>query len=1021
MKSIHTLDQYTTVVSELTGRTVYVNDALDKYLVSPDWNRESCLAVCTKLLSKIEQLRVTRRPPPSLRAAIRILGESQTRPDFGLSLDNLLVNEFQEKLETTSIVGAQRFLVELVLDCWSSGLLAWPAKEQVPFSNPSLKLEAFKSEAPQLTLLVPIRAYLSRGGTDDSGNFRFILDHLLARAGVVEIGDLTPKTFYLERGNTRLGKMRSPGMKAVLHALRETHHNQAIEWKPEDFGFFKDKMGSLARDEDYVWVISKDPEMKEWVSLAKEHLATNPANFKRRRSTMHVLLKHFLDNPSIPRNPVEYFDIKKRPSVVFDVPTEKGRQSMQVAHEFMNEALFKTCAQPNDNEIPILMPGFASPLSKTMYRNVNQGETHREAMPSRLISQAMHILTENDFAWARKVGYVKDVFRWQNPETGEYESVWSPVRAYALLIKLLLPARTYQVRHLDSGEGDTFRYESSGVWVKNVGPNKPVEGVAPVENGIFRKYKRKDGTFGAVFFFNTNKTADIDSISKGYVMPWEKIDALKLFAELRNWQEKYNPVKGPTSWSDIPELKKDKHADDLLKMGENHFLFRDPANDTRPDVPVTDIRVRNLWLKLMEELENRLASSGETLLDETPIKLVLTRDKSGQASSVAFDLHSLRVTIITALYEEGVPPEYLMKIVGHATVLMTLYYTKIRAETLSLRMDDAMLERQRKSQTEMAGFIKKASRKELEQAVAYRHESALDAVAGGTGVGLLVMDHGICATAGKRCHEGLAVIDMASGATKFQPVPGGATNCARCRFFMTGPAFLFGMEAHVNDLSYRLKATSLSFEKAQSKFDTISDEYATALETCQPFIKLRELEIAETMFEAATAEVDGVALSLQAAYALTEQCIRISKTHTESDSSFSLVAAGGVGEVEAVLSENHEFEQLHRLCQSATFFDGLKINWQQPNLERARLFDRMLRNSGHEPRMMLLDDETTLRVANSMGNFLYARLDANSVHALIDGRTTLRAVGLEKAFISQLEQLEPKQLSATTLRVLENS
>jgi hypothetical protein len=135
----------------------------------------------------------------------------------------------------------------------------------------------------------------------------------------------------------------------------------------------------------------------------------------------------------------------------------------------------------------------------------------------------------------------------------------------------------------------------SSDWVRNTGPHAPTSD-APIEKGVFRKYKRKDGSAGAVFFFNTNKTADIDSIAKGYVMPWEKLDALKLFTELRDWQERYNPVKEPTAWSDIPELKKDKHADDLLKMGENFFLFRDPTNSTRPDVPVTDIRIRNLWL-----------------------------------------------------------------------------------------------------------------------------------------------------------------------------------------------------------------------------------------------------------------------------------------------------------------------------------------------------------------------------------------------------------------------------------------
>ncbi len=684
---------------------------------------------------------------------------------------------------------------------------------------------------------------------------------------------------------------------------------------------------------------------------------------------------------------------------------------MSVIHDFLNEVLFKVCAQPDDNEVPVLMPGFSNPHARPSYKNVNQGETHREAMPTRLISLASHILTENDFAWAREVGRIQDVFRWRNTGTGEFETVWSPVRAYAILIKLLLPARTYQVRMLDSGEGDTYRYENGGQWGLNLGPHRPQAGGKPVERGIFRRYKRKDGSDGAVFYFNTNKTADIESVVKGYVMPWEKKDALQLLSELRNWQEKFNPVKGPTAWLDIVELKKNKHTDDLAKMGANFFLFRDPASKTRPDLPVTDVRVRGLWLKLMDEMEKRLADSGETLSNGDPIKLILTRDHRGQPVSATFDLHSMRVSIITAMYEEGVPPEYLMKIVGHATVLMTLYYTKLNAETLSLRMDEALLERLRKSQAEMVGFIKRASRKELEQAIACRHTSALDAAASGTGVGMLVMDHGICPVAAKRCHEGLAVSDPATGVTRFQAVPGGATNCARCRFFMTGPAFLFGLEAHVNDLAYRLKKASYTFEKAQERFDALADAHAAALSDGTPFPRQRELEIAETAFESATSDVDAIALSLQAAYALTEQCVRIASDGKAVG--VALVAAGGTGQLEAVLSEGHEFEQLNRICTSATLFDGLNIKWQQPNLERARLFDRMLRNSGYESKFSLLDDEDVLHAANAMSEFLYARMDANTVHALVDGRTTLRAVGLEKAFVDQLEHLEPKTLAIT--------
>ncbi|MBF4332699.1 hypothetical protein EAY29_20925, partial [Vibrio anguillarum] len=63
--------------------------------------------------------------------------------------------------------------------------------------------------------------------------------------------------------------------------------------------------------------------------------------------------------------------------------------------------------------------------------------------------------------------------------------IWSPVRAMALYLKLQLPLRTFQVRMLDSGEADTWRYES-GQWIKN-DVNDFVEGSEkrPWQKGVF--------------------------------------------------------------------------------------------------------------------------------------------------------------------------------------------------------------------------------------------------------------------------------------------------------------------------------------------------------------------------------------------------------------------------------------------------------------------------------------------------------------------------------------------------------
>lgn len=61
---------------------------------------------------------------------------------------------------------------------------------------------------------------------------------------------------------------------------------------------------------------------------------------------------------------------------------------------------------------------------------------------------------------------------WRERESSKYEQekkgfpeiiyeLWSPVRAVALYTKLLLPLRNYQVRMLESGETDTYRYEQT--------------------------------------------------------------------------------------------------------------------------------------------------------------------------------------------------------------------------------------------------------------------------------------------------------------------------------------------------------------------------------------------------------------------------------------------------------------------------------------------------------------------------------------------------------------------------------
>ena len=72
--------------------------------------------------------------------------------------------------------------------------------------------------------------------------------------------------------------------------------------------------------------------------------------------------------------------------------------------------------------------------------------------------------TDPDCVWRTKE--IQEYVRGKGKQKATIYQLWSPVRAMVLYLKLQLPLRTYQVRMLDSGEADTFRYDN-GQWLEN--------------------------------------------------------------------------------------------------------------------------------------------------------------------------------------------------------------------------------------------------------------------------------------------------------------------------------------------------------------------------------------------------------------------------------------------------------------------------------------------------------------------------------------------------------------------------
>ena len=260
--------------------------------------------------------------------------------------------------------------------------------------------------------------------------------------------------------------------------------------------------------------------------------------------------------------------------------------------------------------------------------------------------------------------------------------MWSPVRALAILIKLHLPLRTYQVRMLDSGEDDTWKYDNR-FWIQNESKLTKTTSPKLVEKGVFRRiYDQYTSTYTTGLFINTNKTSDAE-VDAGYVIPWNHQEVLYWLEKLRNWQKKYNPIQRPIHCKELSKrhLGTTKSELQLNAMGKMCFLFRDPtAQGDDKFKPIDADSLKRFWHSLLLELENNLFSAGDTLDNGEKLSLVVNYENEKlKGSTTHFPPHSLRVSLITAYsMDSNVPIPVISKLLaGHTRLISTIYYLSL--------------------------------------------------------------------------------------------------------------------------------------------------------------------------------------------------------------------------------------------------------------------------------------------------------------------------------------------------------
>lgn len=799
-------------------------------------------------------------------------------------------------------------------------------------------------------------------------------------------------------------------------------------------------------DAKFTWLIPQLGEsFRPWVALAAEWMSKHKRSVDARQHSLSLLFDRYMTQQKLPVDPSRFFSEAKSFPSFWTVCCSKalhGASYNNHAKEFLDWVLATQFSEQIGPDEWRVRAGFVNPISTRSIAAATFTESVRNPLPYRYITELRNIVAPgrnfSDWIWAqdacRSDWFEVDptlvnredpdcVWRERTLSKKQITELWCPARLMVIFTKLLVPLRTYQVRMLDSGEADTWKYHL-GAWIPNEGTLTTGSLRKPTRHGIFRRVvDAETNEERTALYVNSNKTADShrDATNRGYVIPWQHDELLYWLEKMRNWQERYNPLKEPTSWTtlDVGHLGNAKSMEVLASMPPTCFLFRQAsAKEGGKDKPIPDTQVDIVWYRLLKELETRCAARKETLTSGRPLQFVYPN-----SMVTHYPMHSLRVSLLTCMALDGeVPIPILSKLVaGHSRLIMTLYYIKAGTGRISNLLKEAESRLDNTAEASLQKFLEEASYEELlNGAVANNDESlrlALSELPGDRNpTGWSGRSYGIClggsnssAVEGRRvigCHNGGQRLNGEGANSLYTPVPGGAGNCIRCRWLITEPRYLDALRAHFNNISYRLSESAMKSRELEIRLDKLKGLKAEVESQGLPYLGQAEYLQVERLWETGIAETDGLANDLVATLQLIGRCLALLQKPAE-DGKQQLISVGSNADVQMALEEtSSELLQLVEVCSDAEVYPDESP--AKAILRRSQILDSALYREGLPPVFFSFTEDEQLR----LGNHLMNRLKTLQVRGEREPIGLKRVVGLleSQQRLSDVLEIDPQEL-----------
>lgn len=249
----------------------------------------------------------------------------------------------------------------------------------------------------------------------------------------------------------------------------------------------------LTRDMDITlnWVKCEYPQLNAWRDLAVEWLKGENRGLSHKLHALVIFFERYLIRQNLSLDPAE---LLARSTYLPDFyriscpDSPDGVKYNNHIHSFLHFVLLREFSEISDDGKPVVSPVFHNPVPRMSKSGLpKREESVHSPLPYGYIDELRHILAAGpyfrDWKWAQGAlgmgsgqsgSFAPDwfevpetlidlndpdcVWRERRVKKRTYLEMWSPVRWVALLTKLILPLRTFQVRMLDSGEADTWRY-----------------------------------------------------------------------------------------------------------------------------------------------------------------------------------------------------------------------------------------------------------------------------------------------------------------------------------------------------------------------------------------------------------------------------------------------------------------------------------------------------------------------------------------------------------------------------------